>query len=56
MHLKECSRKVEFIPVGENPCRMSIPLKEVQKKLCRNTRDSPLHNDESGKKHDNSDI
>lgn len=56
MHLKECSRKVEFIPVGENPCRMSIPLKEVQKKLYRNTRDSPLHNDESGNKHDNSDI
>ncbi|XP_062580740.1 uncharacterized protein LOC134242656 [Saccostrea cucullata] len=32
LRLKECSRKVEFIPVGENPCRMSIPLKEVKKK------------------------
>ncbi|VDI00589.1 Hypothetical predicted protein [Mytilus galloprovincialis] len=29
LSLKECSRKVEFIPVGENPCKMSIPLKEL---------------------------
>lgn len=32
LRLKECSRKVEFIPVGENPCKMSIPLKEIEKK------------------------
>ena len=32
LRLKECSRKVEFVPVGENPCRMSIPLKEVQRR------------------------
>ncbi|CAG2199123.1 unnamed protein product [Mytilus edulis] len=32
LRLKECSRKVQFIPLGENPCRMSIPLKELQQK------------------------
>ena len=32
LKLKECSRKVEFIPVGDNPCKMSLPLKELQKK------------------------
>ncbi|VDI56034.1 Hypothetical predicted protein [Mytilus galloprovincialis] len=31
LRLRECSRKVEFIPVGENPCRMSIPLKDLEK-------------------------
>ena len=30
--LKECSRKVEFIPVGPNPVRMSLPLKVIQSK------------------------
>ena len=30
LKLKECSRKVEFIPVGENPYRMSIPLKRFK--------------------------
>ncbi|XP_063411255.1 uncharacterized protein LOC134694188 [Mytilus trossulus] len=32
LRLKECSRKVQFIPVGENPCRISRPLKELQQK------------------------
>ncbi|XP_071155864.1 uncharacterized protein [Mytilus edulis] len=31
LRLRECSRKVEFIPVGENPCRMSKPLKDLEK-------------------------
>ncbi|XP_063400159.1 uncharacterized protein LOC134684781 [Mytilus trossulus] len=31
LRLRECSRKVEFIPVGENPCRMSVPLKDLEK-------------------------
>ncbi|KAG7999536.1 ATP-dependent DNA helicase PIF1 [Nibea albiflora] len=30
MHLKECSRKVVFVPVGENTVRMSLPLKVLQ--------------------------
>ncbi|XP_071486145.1 uncharacterized protein [Diadema antillarum] len=30
LRLKECSRKVEFIPVGPNPVRMSLPLSVIQ--------------------------
>lgn len=57
MHLKECSRKVEFIPVGENPCRMSIPLKEVKKKLNKNTSETWLHNEnKSDITRENSDL
>ncbi|XP_071963919.1 uncharacterized protein [Antedon mediterranea] len=36
LRLKECSRKVEFIPVGPNPVRMSLPLSNV--KYIRNER------------------
>ncbi|XP_038063129.1 uncharacterized protein LOC119733831 [Patiria miniata] len=32
LRLKEGSRKVEFIPVGESPVRMSLPLSVIQKK------------------------
>ena len=32
LRLKECSRKVEFIPIGDNPCQMSIPLKCLKRK------------------------
>ncbi|XP_073694460.1 uncharacterized protein [Garra rufa] len=32
MHLKECSRKVQFIPIGLNPVKMSLPLRVLQKK------------------------
>ncbi|XP_041961680.1 uncharacterized protein LOC121719960 [Alosa sapidissima] len=32
MHLKECSRDVQFIPVGDNPVRMSLPLHLLQSK------------------------
>ena len=32
MQLKGCSRKVQFIPVGENPIRMSLPLSVLKKK------------------------
>ncbi|TKS65165.1 ATP-dependent DNA helicase PIF1 [Collichthys lucidus] len=31
-HLKECSRKVVFVPVGEQTVRMSLPLKMLQQK------------------------
>jgi hypothetical protein len=30
--VERCSRKVEFIPVGENAMKMSIPLKEIERK------------------------
>ncbi|XP_071943751.1 uncharacterized protein [Antedon mediterranea] len=32
LRLKECSRKVEFIPVGPNPVRMSLPLNVIKNK------------------------
>ncbi|KAK3083914.1 hypothetical protein FSP39_005261 [Pinctada imbricata] len=32
LHMKECSRQVVFIPVGENPVRLSRPLAELRKK------------------------
>ncbi len=32
LRLQECSRKVEFIPLGENPVRMSLPLSVIQNK------------------------
>ncbi|XP_026120183.1 LOW QUALITY PROTEIN: uncharacterized protein LOC113099530, partial [Carassius auratus] len=33
MHLKECSRKVQFIPIGQNPVKMSLPLHILQNKM-----------------------
>ncbi|XP_073688692.1 uncharacterized protein [Garra rufa] len=33
MHLKECSRKVQFIPIGQNPVKMSLPLHILQNKV-----------------------
>ncbi|XP_052412218.1 uncharacterized protein LOC127957635 [Carassius gibelio] len=33
MHLKECSRKVQFIPIGQNPVKMSLPLHVLQNKV-----------------------
>jgi len=32
MRLKESSRKVQFIPVGDNPVRMILPLEVIQNK------------------------
>ncbi|XP_067306866.1 uncharacterized protein [Pseudorasbora parva] len=32
MHLKECSRKVQFIPIGTDPVKMSLPLRVLQSK------------------------
>ncbi|XP_042610591.1 uncharacterized protein LOC122144028 [Cyprinus carpio] len=33
MHLKECSRHVQFIPTGDDTVRMSLPLSVIQNKL-----------------------
>ncbi|XP_071952879.1 uncharacterized protein [Antedon mediterranea] len=33
LRLKQCSRKVEFIPVGPNPVRMSLPLSVIKNKM-----------------------
>ncbi|CAG2185964.1 unnamed protein product [Mytilus edulis] len=56
LRLRECSRKVEFIPVGENPCRMSIPLKDLEKQQSfkssnrkRSNSDSADENDDENK-------
>ncbi|VDI67925.1 Hypothetical predicted protein [Mytilus galloprovincialis] len=56
LRLRECSRKVEFIPVGENPCRMSIPLKDLEKQQSykssnrkRSNSDSVDENDDENK-------
>lgn len=32
MHLKECSRKVVFVPTGENIIKMILPLKVLRQK------------------------
>ncbi|XP_062327719.1 uncharacterized protein LOC134028267 [Osmerus eperlanus] len=41
MHLKECSRKVTFIPTGEHPMRMSLPLSVLRD---RKQNDNNEHN------------
>ena len=43
LHMKECSRMVVFIPVGENPTRLTKPLSQIKRK--RST--------EKGKKNEN---
>lgn len=56
LRLRECSRKIEFVPVGENPCRMSIPLKEVQKKQNTSKRNIQNFTAESNCLDDESEI
>ncbi|XP_078794680.1 uncharacterized protein LOC144988284 [Oryzias latipes] len=36
-HLKECSRKVVFLPVGENTVKMSLPLKVLKEKASKHS-------------------
>ena len=43
LHMKECSRMVVFIPVGENPTRLTKPLSQIKNKRSTNR----------GKKYDN---
>ncbi|XP_063436424.1 uncharacterized protein LOC134717858 [Mytilus trossulus] len=57
LSLKECSRKVEFIPVGENPCKMSIPLKELLiKSKSANTKKPSKEIDDDDDTDDGDDI
>ncbi|XP_062574488.1 uncharacterized protein LOC134236336, partial [Saccostrea cucullata] len=56
LRLKECSRKVEFVPVGENPCRMSIPLKEVKKRQSTSKLKRTIDSGETDNDEDDSDI
>ncbi|VDI59074.1 Hypothetical predicted protein [Mytilus galloprovincialis] len=46
LRMKECSRKVEFIPVGDNPCRLSIPLQQLKKKVESKSRQQQHDGDE----------
>ncbi|XP_058472555.1 uncharacterized protein LOC131445864 [Solea solea] len=36
MHLKECSRKVMFVPTGENVVKMSLPLNVLKQRAATN--------------------
>ncbi|CAG2231658.1 unnamed protein product [Mytilus edulis] len=54
LRLRECSRKVEFIPVGENPCRMSVPLKDLEKQQNCKSSKRKRHNSDSEDEDENS--
>ncbi|XP_062589569.1 uncharacterized protein LOC134251199, partial [Saccostrea cucullata] len=56
LRLRECSRKVEFVPVGENPCRMSIPLKDVRRKTDSKIKKPKDSNEKPDDAKDESDI
>lgn len=47
--MKECSRKVVFVPVGENPTRLTKPLSQIK----RNKKTEDTDGDED---HDENDI
>ena len=59
LHMKECSRKVLFIPVGENPTRLSKPLSQIKrKKSTQNDKDKIIDtfvDDNDGNKDDDGD-
>lgn len=38
LKMKECSRKVVFIPVGDNPTRLTKPLSQLERK--QNTKNN----------------
>ncbi|CAG2225833.1 unnamed protein product [Mytilus edulis] len=53
LRLRECSRKVEFIPVGENPCRMSKPLKDLEKQQsCKSAKRKRSNSDSENEDED----
>ncbi|XP_071172145.1 uncharacterized protein [Mytilus edulis] len=52
LRLRECSRKVEYIPVGENPCRMSIPLKDLEKQQSYKSSNRKKSNNDSEDEND----
>ncbi|XP_062599362.1 uncharacterized protein LOC134260845 [Saccostrea cucullata] len=45
LKMKECSRKVVFVPVGENPTRLTKPLSQL-KRNARKSIDENVDNDE----------
>ncbi|KAK3101585.1 hypothetical protein FSP39_004665 [Pinctada imbricata] len=46
LKMKESSRKVVFIPVGENPTRLSKPLSQLQGNKKREDKDDMINSDE----------
>ena len=40
LKMKECSRKVVFVPVGDNPTRLTKPLSQLKKKGKKNDNDN----------------
>jgi hypothetical protein len=39
LHLKECSRKVQFVPCGDNQVRMSLPLNVIKMKAVQSSEE-----------------
>ena len=53
MHLKECSRKVEFVPIGDNVVEMSKLLRKLRQKASSHdltTEDMQMTNSVDGYK------
>ena len=46
LRMKECSRNTIFIPVGENPTRLSKPLAQIRKKQDHGIEESSANTDE----------
>ena len=57
LHMKECSRKVQFIPVGENPTRLTKPLSQIKKNKskCNGKRKGINKNDDDDNSNDDDD-
>lgn len=49
LRMKECSRKVVFVPVGENPTRLTKPLSQIK-------RNKKTENTDGDEDHDENDI
>ncbi|XP_062609593.1 uncharacterized protein LOC134271404 [Saccostrea cucullata] len=47
LKMKECSRKVVFVPVGDNPMRLSKPLSVLKKKSSKATEINDEEDDEN---------
>ncbi|XP_062581095.1 uncharacterized protein LOC134242909 [Saccostrea cucullata] len=47
LRMKECSRKVVFVPVGDNPVRLSKPLSVLKKKASKDVEITDEEDDEN---------
>ncbi|XP_062576240.1 uncharacterized protein LOC134238134 [Saccostrea cucullata] len=46
LKMKECSRKVVFLPIGENPTRLSKPLSQLKKQKTENCENNDEDDDD----------